>query len=236
MSKIKQPTAAVNNISNPEELLYEVSEIFHSLQGEGLRAGLRCVFVRLQGCALRCAWCDTPYALDRRKGGITMTGREIIDKVREFGCDFVEFTGGEPLEQENVYPLMKYFCNAGYTVAVETGGHINTQFLDERVIRILDMKAPDSKMTPLNCYTNLEILRPHDEVKFVLASRGDYEWAVGIVKNYKLTERCAAVLFSCVFGSLEFQTLAEWMLTDKLDVRMQLQMHKFIWHPQARGV
>jgi 7-carboxy-7-deazaguanine synthase len=165
-----------------------------------------------------------------------MTGDEIIREVEQYDCKFVEFTGGEPLEQHDVFPLMQWFCDAGYTVAVETGGHISTEFVDSRVIRIIDMKAPDSKMTPLNNYHNLEILRLHDEVKFVLASRKDYDWAVELCQRYHIVEKCAAVLFSCVFGLLEFRTLAEWILADRLDVRMQLQLHKFIWNPNQRGV
>ncbi|MBI3258410.1 MAG: 4Fe-4S cluster-binding domain-containing protein [Ignavibacteriae bacterium] len=233
---ITQPTAEVLIRKIPSELHFAVSEIFHSLQGEGLRAGLRCVFVRLHGCKLRCSWCDTPYALDHRKPEHSMAGDEIIKEVQKYDCNFVEFTGGEPLEQHNVFPLMKWFCDNGYTVAVETGGHINTEFTDSRVIRIIDMKAPDSNMTSLNNYHNLEILNSHDEVKFVLASRKDYEWAVDLCEKYQITKKCAAVLFSCVFGSLEFRTLAEWILSDRLDVRMQLQIHKFIWEPNQRGV
>lgn len=174
---IIQPTAEVLVPKAPSELHFSVSEIFHSLQGEGLRAGLRCVFVRLQD-KLRCSWCDTLYALDHRKPELTMTGDEIIREVQKYDCNFVEFTGGEPLEQHVVFPLMQWFCDNGYTVAVETGGHINTNLPIAGLLEIIDMKAPDSKMTPLNNYHNLEILNPHDEVKFVLASREDYEWAV----------------------------------------------------------
>ncbi|MBL7999800.1 MAG: 7-carboxy-7-deazaguanine synthase, partial [Candidatus Kapabacteria bacterium] len=143
---------------------------------------------------------------------------------------------GEPLEQENVYPLMSWFCDNAYTVAVETGGHINTEFVDKRVIRIIDMKCPDSKMVTLNNYDNLRNLRPHDEIKFVIASRTDYDWAKGIVTEYELPHHAGAVLFSSVFSILPLQTLAEWILEDRLDVRMQVQMHKFIWHPDTRGV
>jgi 7-carboxy-7-deazaguanine synthase len=233
---IEQPDEQVLAPSDPLQLPFVISEIFHSLQGEGLRAGQRCVFVRLQGCKLRCVWCDTPYALDRRKGGNTMSGQEILDAVQQYDCSFVEFTGGEPLEQQAVYPMMHMLCDMGYTVAVETGGHINTRFVDPRVIRIIDMKCPDSRMESLNCYENLQILRPHDEVKFVLASRKDYEWARQLVQEYQLDQKCAAVLMSCVFNALPFADLAAWILEDRLNVRMQLQMHKFIWDPMARGV
>jgi 7-carboxy-7-deazaguanine synthase len=206
------------------------------LQGEGVRAGERCVFIRLQGCSLRCSWCDTAYALNHKKGGFDMKGEEILSKIEEFDCNFIEFTGGEPLEQVNIYPLMTFLCDKGYTVAIETGGHINTQFVDTRVIKIIDMKCPDSKMSSLNNYDNLLLINAQDEVKFVLASRTDYLWAKQIVEQYQLINSCKAVLFSCVFNQLAFVDLAEWILEDRLDVKMQLQMHKFIWDPMARGV
>jgi 7-carboxy-7-deazaguanine synthase len=165
-----------------------------------------------------------------------MTADDIVEKVKSYKCPFVEFTGGEPLEQENVYPLMKYFCDSGYTVALETGGHINIAYIDERVIRILDVKCPDSKMQTLNYVDNLTRLRLHDEVKFVIASEGDYEWAKRVVGEYSLDKRCAAVLFSTSFTDVTPKILAEWILRDNLPVRMQLQMHKFIWDPETRGV
>lgn len=215
---------------------FNVSEIFHSIQGEGTRAGLPCTFIRLQGCKLRCVWCDTPYALDKRQIEQEMTSDQIIAEIQRIGCQFVEFTGGEPLEQEEVIPLMKTLCDMGYTVAVETGGHIDIAAIDERVCRIVDVKCPDSRMSTLNRLENLEILRPTDEVKFVLASREDYEFARSIVERYDLTTRTAAVLFSCVFDAVSFRTVAEWILQDGLNVRFQLQLHKFIWDPNQRGV
>jgi 7-carboxy-7-deazaguanine synthase len=222
--------------ANPLELSFLLNEIFYSVQGEGTRVGLPCVFVRLHGCKLRCSYCDTKYSIDRRKGGIETTGAEIDRRVREYQCGFVEFTGGEPLEQPNVFALMKYYCDEGFTVAVETGGHIDTEPCDERVIRIIDMKTPSSNMMTLNNYKNLDILRPHDEVKFVIGSREDYEWSKTLVLERGLDKRCASVLFSPVFGTLEFKTIVEWILEDHLPVRFQLQMHKFIWHPETRGV
>ena len=236
MSKFIQPDNSVLDIKDPLNLHFSISEIFHSLQGEGVRAGERCVFIRLQGCSLRCSWCDTAYALDHKKGGFDMIGEEILSKIEEFDCNFIEFTGGEPLEQANIYPLMTFLCDKGYTVAIETGGHINTQFVDTRVIKIIDMKCPDSKMSSLNNYENLLLINAQDEVKFVLASRTDYLWAKQIVEQYQLINSCKAVLFSCVFNQLAFADLAEWILEDRLDVKMQLQMHKFIWDPMARGV
>jgi len=214
---------------------FNVSEIFHSIQGEGTRAGLPCTFIRMQGCKLRCVWCDTPYALDKRQLERQMTSEEIIAEIQRIGCQFVEFTGGEPLEQD-VLPLMSALCDMGYTVAVETGGHIDISAIDERVCRIVDVKCPDSRMSTLNRLENLDVLRPTDEVKFVIASRADYEYAKAMVEDHQLSSRTAAVLFSCVFDTVSFRTVAEWILQDGLDVRFQLQLHKFIWDPNQRGV
>jgi 7-carboxy-7-deazaguanine synthase len=224
--------------SHPLELPLRLNEIFYSIQGEGTRAGLPCVFVRLHGCKLRCSYCDTTYAIDRRSGGRVVTGAVINDAVRAYQCSFVEFTGGEPLEQLATFALMEYFCSEGFTVAVETGGHVDTSACDPRVIKILDMKTPSSKMMPMNNYHNLstEVLRQQDEVKFVIGSREDYEWSKSLVNDYDLSRRTAAVLFSAVFGVLEFKTLVQWILDDHLPVRFQLQVHKFVWHPNTRGV
>jgi len=233
---MQQPTLEAVKRVDPLRERFHVSEIFYSIQGEGTRAGMPCVFVRLQGCKLRCSWCDTPYALDHRRGGTWMSGEEILEQVRRYGCRFVEFTGGEPLEQWGSFELMRLLCDEGYLVAVETGGHVDIEPLDPRIICILDVKCPASRMTPLNRYRNLELLRPHDEVKFVIADRTDYEWAWGIAKQYRLPERVAAVLLSPAFGLLEPKTLAEWILQDRLPVRLQLQLHKYIWDPSQRGV
>jgi len=213
-----------------------VNEIFYSIQGEGTRAGMPCVFVRLQGCKLRCSWCDTPYALDRRDPATTMTLADVKQAIADAGCSFVEFTGGEPLEQDSVFPLMSDLCDAGFTVAVETGGHVDVAGVDPRVIRIIDVKCPDSKMHTLNHWENMNHLRPSDEVKFVIASRADYEFARDVVERYSLGSRTAAVLMSCVFGQLPFVDLVQWILEDGLPVRFQLQMHKFVWSPETRGV
>jgi 7-carboxy-7-deazaguanine synthase len=221
------------------ELPFWVNEIFYSIQGEGTRAGVPCVFVRLHGCKLRCSYCDTTYAIDRRAGGTTMNGAAIDQAVRAHGCSFVEFTGGEPLEQLNTFALMEYYCDEGFTVAVETGGHVDTSACDPRVIKILDMKTPTSKMEPMNNLANLSrsgVLQPHDEVKFVIGSREDYDWACGIVRDYDLGKRTAAVLFSPVFGAIDLQALVSWILADRLPVRFQVQMHKIVWHPDTRGV
>ncbi len=233
---MQQPTPETIPTVDPRTLEFNVSEIFYSIQGEGTRAGRPCTFIRMQGCKLRCTWCDTPYALDHRQREQLMTGQQILDRIKEIGCPFVEFTGGEPLEQFGVFPLMSLLCDEGYEVAVETGGHVDVALTDPRVIRIIDVKCPDSKMMTLNHLDNLEILNPHDEVKFVIASREDYEYARTIVQDYELPSHCAAVLMSCVFGKLEFITLVEWILEDQLDVRFQLQQHKFVWDPEKRGV
>ncbi len=236
MPKFQQPTAADLPTDDPRNLTFEVNEIFYSIQGEGTRAGLPCVFVRLHGCSLRCKWCDTQYAVDRRLPAEKMTGAEILHAVAQHKVNFVEFTGGEPLEQINVFPLMELFCDLGYTVAVETGGHIDIRLCDPRVIRIVDVKCPSSKMAPLNYYPNLEALRKQDEVKFVIGNREDFEWALEIVAKYQLLERTAAVLFSPVWQWLEPRQLAEWVLETHLPIRLQLQIHKYIWGPDVRGV
>ncbi len=233
---VVQPTREAIAALDPLRERFVVSEIFYSIQGEGTRAGMPCVFVRLQGCKLRCAWCDTPYALDRRRGGETMTGEEILQRVRSYGCRFVEFTGGEPLEQWGSIGLMAMLCDEGYTVAVETGGHISIEPLDERIIRIVDVKCPASRMTPLMYWRNLELVGERDEVKFVIAERRDYDFACEVMERYRLPERVAAVLFSPAWGLLEPRQLAEWILQDRLPVRLQLQLHKYIWDPQQRGV
>jgi 7-carboxy-7-deazaguanine synthase len=213
-----------------------VNEIFLSIQGEGTRAGMPCLFIRLQGCRLRCTWCDTPYALDHRQPSRWMTWEEVLAEVQRVNCNFIEFTGGEPLEQPAVVPMMHRLCDLGYTVAVETGGHVDISNVDPRVIRIIDVKCPDSKMSSLNRLENLKELRLDDEIKFVISSRADYEFARAIVKEYNLEQRVMAVLMSCVFGTLPFVTLVEWILEDRLQVRFQLQLHKFVWSPETRGV
>lgn len=238
MAKFVQPTAeAIAALpSDPERLTLRLSEIFHSIQGEGTRAGEPCVFVRLQGCSLRCVWCDTPYALDRRTPELVLTAADVLEQVAAFGTRFVELTGGEPLEQLATFRLIEWLCDRGYTVAIETGGHISIEHVDRRAICILDVKCPDSRMAPLNYERNMELLRPHDEVKFVVASRRDYEWARSFIIQHALAERTAAVLLSPAFGLLSPRQLAEWILADRLPVRLQLQLHKFIWDPHQRGV
>jgi 7-carboxy-7-deazaguanine synthase len=214
----------------------KLSEIFFSIQGEGLRAGQPCVFVRLHGCGLRCSYCDTPYALDHRIGGEWKSFEEITEEVHRHPTRFVEFTGGEPLEQPEVHGLMRQLLDEGYTVAVETGGHVDISQCDPRVVRIMDLKTPGSGMMKRNRYENIPQLTGRDEVKFVCGSHEDYEWAREIISRYDLSHKVAAVLISPIFGAIEPVELVDRILQDGLDVRFQLQLHKFIWEPDRRGV
>jgi len=210
-----------------------VNEIFHSIQGESTEAGRPCVFVRLTACDLRCAWCDTPYSFNE---GRKMSLDEVIAAVDAFGCDTVEVTGGEPLLQKEVYPLMDRLLAAGHHVLLETGGHRSLEGIPEGVVTIMDVKCPGSGEVAKNDWSNLARLRPADQVKFVITDRADYEFARDIVLREALHTRTAAVLFSPVHGVLEPKTLAEWMLGDRLPVRLQLQVHKYIWGADVRGV
>lgn len=209
-----------------------VTEIFHSIQGESSYAGQPCVFVRLTGCPLRCTWCDTEYAF---YGGTEQPIDEILSKVDSYGCRLVEVTGGEPLAQSEAFPLISTLCDRGYRVLIETSGAIDIASVDRRAHVILDVKCPGSGMTDRMYWPNLNQLTMKDEAKFVLADRKDYDWAREIIAKYELTSRCS-VLMSPVFGSLEPRQLAEWVLADRLPVRFQLQLHKWIWAPDMRGV
>jgi len=218
--------------SSTQDQMLRVTEIFYSIQGESTYAGQPCVFIRLTGCPLRCTWCDTEYSF---YGGTSRSIDELLATVREYGCQLVEVTGGEPLAQPDAFPLIARLCDAGYTVLIETSGAIDVRPVDRRAKLILDVKCPGSGMTDRMYWPNLEYLMAKDEAKFVLASRADYEWARGIAAQYRLAERCT-VLFSPVFGALDLRQLAEWILADRLAVRFQLQMHKYIWAPDMRGV
>jgi len=210
----------------------QVTEIFHSIQGESSYAGQPCVFIRLTGCPLRCTWCDTAYAFH---GGQDDSVDDVLAKVHRYGCRLVEVTGGEPLAQPESLPLMARLCDAGYKVLLETSGAVDIAPVDPRVHVILDVKCPGSDMTDRMHWPNLSRLAAKDEAKFVLADRADYDWAREILVQYDLANRCT-VLFSPVFGSLDMRELAEWILADRLPVRFQLQMHKYIWAPDMRGV
>jgi 7-carboxy-7-deazaguanine synthase len=216
--------------SSPETLI--INEIFFSIQGESMRSGLPCIFVRLTSCDLRCTWCDTEYAFNEGK---EMNIDLILKKVEEYKCRLVEITGGEPLLQANVHLLMKRLCNENYDVLIETGGHRDISKIDPRVKRIMDIKCPGSLMEKRNRWENIDALTARDEVKFVINDETDYSWAKEIMRKYNLTERCR-VLISPVFGKIENRILAEWILRDRLHVQFQLQIHKYIWDPKTRGV
>jgi 7-carboxy-7-deazaguanine synthase len=213
--------------------LITINEIFYSVQGESTYAGRPCVFVRLTACDLRCSWCDTAYAFS--EGGKRPL-EQVLDEVGRFDCPLVEVTGGEPLLQEAVYPLMQGLLQRGKTVLLETGGHRTTARVPEQVVTILDVKCPGSGESGRMDWSNLERLRPHDEVKFVIKDRTDYEYARGVIATHDLARRARALHLSPVHGVLEPRTLSEWVLADNLPVRVQLQLHKYIWDPSTRGV
>jgi 7-carboxy-7-deazaguanine synthase len=214
---------------------YQINEIFYSIQGEGTRAGIPCVFVRFQGCNLRCSWCDTLYAQEIG-GGIEMTHDEIIEKVEQYDCKFIEFTGGEPLLQKDLNDLLEYFIQNKYTVAIETNGSIDISALPPDVIRIMDIKCPSSVMHDKFLMGNLDHLTECDEIKFVIADRDDYQWAKDIFQKQIQGKVRSEILFSPAFSLLPAQKLAEWILKDHLSVRFQLQLHKYIWDPERKGV
>ena len=209
-----------------------VNEIFHSIQGESTRAGLPCTFVRLTGCHLRCVYCDTAYAFHE---GSSMTVEDVERAVANLGCRFVTVTGGEPLLQEEVYSLMSQLAGAGYDLQVETSGAVDVSRVDRRVRVILDVKTPGSGMLAAMDWDNLTRLKPGDEVKFVLMGREDYEWTRDILRSRPMPER-VAVLLSPAHGVLDPADLADWMRADGLSARLQLQIHKYIWGPDRRGV
>jgi 7-carboxy-7-deazaguanine synthase len=210
-----------------------INEIFYSIQGESSYAGRPCVFVRLTACDLRCSWCDTEYAFYE---GTKRTLDDVMAEVDRFNCSLVEVTGGEPLLQEDVYPLMTALVDRGRTVLLETGGHRSIARVPEPVVTILDVKCPGSGQAHRNDWNNLERLRPQDEVKFVIKDRADYEYARDVIGRYGLAGRVGKVHLSPVHGVMDSRTLSEWVLADNLPARVQLQIHKFIWEPSTRGV
>lgn len=212
--------------------MLKVNEIYKSLQGESSKAGLPCIFIRLTYCNLRCSYCDSEYAF---YDGKEMEIEEILSEVRNLGCKLVEVTGGEPLFQSESIDLMKRLCDEGFDVMVETGGSLPIKEIDKRVMVILDLKTPTSKMMKKNLFENIEYIKPTDEIKFVIGSREDYDWTKEIIEKYNLYKKCS-ILFSTVFGELEPVALVNWILEDKLNVRFQLQMHKYIWDPKEKGV
>lgn len=210
-----------------------VNEIFYSIQGESSYAGNPCVFVRLTGCNLRCTWCDTVYAYDE---GDEMTIEAILDAVRRFPCRLVEITGGEPLLQDRTPELAVRLLNRGDTVLVETNGSRNISMLDTRCVKIVDFKTPSSGMEAENDYRNIERLAPHDEVKLVVASRADFDFAEGLIRHIRSGGHGNVIHISPVWGRMEPKVLAGWMLDAGLDARLALQLHKIIWGAEARGV
>jgi 7-carboxy-7-deazaguanine synthase len=210
-----------------------INEIFYSIQGESTRAGRPCVFVRLTACDLRCSWCDTPYAFHE---GRSMSIDEVVAEVDRHGCPLVEVTGGEPLLQDDVYPLMERLLTGGKTVMLETGGHRSIATVPAAVLKVVDIKCPGSGESDKNDWANLGRLAPHDEVKFVVKDRKDYEFARDVITMHDLVSRVGAILISPVHDVLDSKTLSEWILADHLPVRLQLQLHKFIWLPTTRGV
>lgn len=203
-----------------------ISEIFFSLQGETSRIGLPTVFIRLTGCPLRCTYCDTSYAFT---GGQNMSVAEVLRQVAGYMPHYVTVTGGEPLAQKNCLALLRALCDAGYEVSLETSGALDIGEVDARVMRVVDIKTPASGEAERNRWENLPLLTRHDEIKFVLCDEGDYQWARQVLQQHRLADRCE-VLFSPAHGALDAAQLAEWILRDRLPVRMLLQLHKLLWH------
>ena len=233
---MRMPSVSPSSTAADSRLLLNLRliEIYRSIQGESTWAGLPCTFVRLARCNLRCRWCDTTYSFS---GGEPWTLARILEEVEAFAVPLVEITGGEPLVQEHCGDLAALLLERGYTVLVETSGSLPIDRLPEQAIKIMDLKCPDSGEADRNEWRNLDLLHPaRDEVKFVLASRQDYEWARAVILGHRLETRCKEILFSAVFNELAPKSIVEWILEDQLPVRFQLQMHKFIWPPDQKGV
>jgi 7-carboxy-7-deazaguanine synthase len=214
--------------------MLRVTEIFRSIQGESTHAGRPCTFVRLTGCPMRCVWCDSEYTFT---GGEHYSIDYIMDQVAAFGCKLVEVTGGEPLAQKEAFPLIQRLCDDGYEVLIETGGYVSTANVDRRAKIILDIKCPASGEEQRNDWSNLDRLRAdQDEVKFVIADEADWIYATNLIKEQALESRTKAVLISPAWGLVDLQQLADWIASSGLNVRMQLQLHKYIWGPDVKGV
>lgn len=219
------------------EKLLKINELFASIQGESTYAGRLCFFVRLCGCNLGCSYCDTMYAHTLQAGNYTeMTFAQIRAEIEKSNIKLVELTGGEPLMQQNCAAFVDYLLDNGYEVMMETNGSLDISVIDKRVKRVLDCKLPSSGMSDSNLYNNYQYLTARDEVKFVMGSRGDYEFACDIIERYDLAAKTQNLLFSPIFGALEPAQIVEWMLADNVKARFQLQMHKFIWDKDTRGV
>ena len=211
--------------------MLRITEIFHSIQGESSHAGRPCVFVRLTGCNLRCTWCDSEYTFT---GGERMSLDDVVARVKSYGCNLVEVTGGEPLAQSEAFDLIARLCDEQFEVLIETSGSIDITPVDRRAKLILDIKCPGSGEVTKNRWANLDDLRPHDEIKFVIADRADYDWARDVIAERKLDRW--TILFSAVWGAMNMKDLAEWMLADRVPARFQTQLHKHIWGADVKGV
>ena len=218
-------------MADPDQI--RIHEIYESIQGESTFAGLPCTFVRLSRCNLRCRWCDTPQAFE---GGTQLPRADVLKQALSFGTPLVELTGGEPLLQPGAIPLLQELCDSGRTVLLETSGERDISEVDPRVHRIMDLKAPGSDESHRNRWENIEHLTARDEVKIVLSDRADYDWAKRVIEEHALTNRVNAVLLSCVWGELDPKDLVQWVLEDRLPVRVQIQMHKVIWDADTEGV
>jgi 7-carboxy-7-deazaguanine synthase len=211
-----------------------ITEIFYSIQGESSFAGRPCIFVRLTWCNLRCTWCDSEYTFS---GGTEMAIEEVLEQVRQYPCRLVEITGGEPLVQKKeCLELVRRLCDNGYEVLIETSGSLDISPLDERAVRILDIKCPGSGEEQRNRWENLDCLTPRDEIKFVIADRRDFDYAGEVIARHRLAERHPAILFSPVWGVIDLRELSAWILETGINARLQLQLHKYIWGPDTKGV
>ncbi|MDP4221000.1 MAG: radical SAM protein [Bacteroidota bacterium] len=231
MPEVLEKALTVAEKKRPDVL--RINEIFYSIQGEGSRSGDRCIFIRLTGCGLRCTYCDTEYAFYE---GEDRSVKNVLDEIHAYDCKLVELTGGEPLEQEAAFGLMKSLCDEGYEVMVETGGHIDISRVDPRVKRIVDLKTPSSGMSARNLYKNIDYLQMTDEVKFVIGDRHDYLWSKEKITSFDLAAKVGTILMSPVTDILAPDDLAKWILEDRLPVRFQVQLHKIIWPGVERGV
>ena len=216
---------STSNNDQSHNLTLKINEIFFSIQGETTRTGLPTVFIRLTGCPLRCVYCDTEYAFH---DGNKMTLAEILQKISDYRTTLITVTGGEPLAQKNCMPLLKMLCDTGYDVSLETSGALDIQNIDSRVVRIVDLKTPASGEVDKNLYENMQYLTANDQVKFVICDRQDYEWSRKKLDEYNLSEQCE-VLFSGSYGKIQASQLADWILEDQLPVRLQIQLHKYLW-------
>lgn len=220
--------------------MLEIIEIFYSIQGEGTRTGYPCVFIRLAGCNLKCKWCDTIYAVDNYDS-YSLNIEQVLNKVLEYNCNFIEITGGEPLLQDGTVELANQLIENGKTVAIETNGSQTVEFLHKNVIKIIDFKCPDSGMSQFNLYENIQYITPNDEIKFVIASKTDFLWSCEIIEKFKLYNYTSNILFSAVTPLISYHELADLILgCDNIHykniIRLQVQIHKVIWHPDQRGV